>query len=94
MSALTQARAAGRVGCCVPFCGRTRKSPAGRFSEWICGDHWRLIDKERRRVWGRVHRRWRRFGPASRETAPLVAYARLWAALKRQAIERAAGITG
>lgn len=81
--------APGRVRCCVPFCRKTRKNELG-FDEWLCGDHWRLIDKARRQVWGRINRRWRRFGPV--KTSP--AYGRVWASLKRQAIERAAGIAG
>lgn len=58
--------------------------------EWICGDHWLMVDKKRRRVWGRFYGRWRRFGPP--ENAPSIKR-RLWDCLKRQAIERAAGIT-
>lgn len=84
-----------RLQCCVPFCRRTRGrrngDPAGGVREWICGDHWRLIDKARRRVWGRIRGRWRRFGPpaAADDMAD-----RLWASLKRQATERALGISG
>jgi hypothetical protein len=74
-----------RLRCIVPFCRRT----TGRadFEEWICGDHWRLIDKDRRRVYGRHLRRWRRYGSSAYGPAA----ARIWRALSAQAIQRAAG---
>jgi hypothetical protein len=74
-----------RLTCIVPFCRHTRKD-ADKFNEWICGDHWRLIEKKYRRVYGRRARRWRRFRTGGE------AGARLWAWMKRRAIERAAGI--
>ncbi|MCW5693819.1 MAG: hypothetical protein KIT48_15775 [Pseudolabrys sp.] len=80
-----------RLQCCVPFCRRTRKNENPEYVEWICGDHWPLIDKPRRRVWGRIRGRWRRFGPPA--AADAIAR-RLWACLKRQAIERTTGIAG
>lgn len=77
----------GRIACCVPFCRRT----TGRteFSEWLCGDHWRLIDKRRRQVYGRYMRQWRRYSHG--KIVPQ-AVDRIWNRLKREAIERAAGI--
>jgi hypothetical protein len=74
-----------RLACCVPFCRRT----TGRteFVEWICGKHWPLIDHRYRRVYGRAARRWRRYRVGGERAA------RLWRRIKRQAIERAAGIT-
>jgi len=81
---------AARITCCVPFCRRTTRNDEA-FVEWICGDHWKLADKPRRRVWGRVKGRWRRYGPPA--AAPYIEH-RLWASLKRQAIERAVGIAG
>ena len=87
-----------RLQCCVPFCRRTRAydRPAdavegARPTEWICGDHWLLVDKAKRRVWGRIRGRWRRFGPPAAANA---IEDRLWARLKREAIERAMGIAG
>lgn len=76
-----------RLLCCVPFCRRT----TGRteFSEWLCGPHWRLVDKRKRQVYGRYMRQWRRYGPTERMAA---AAGRIWERLKREAIERAAGI--
>lgn len=81
--------APGRIGCCVPFCRRTRLNDNPKFVEWLCPEHWPLIDKTRRRVWGRIKGRWRRFGPPAAASS---IEDRLWGALKRQAIERAAGV--
>ena len=82
-----------RIACCVPHCPRTRGDrkgdPVTPDMEWICGDHWRMADKRRRKVWGRVKGRWRRFGPDA-DRGPIDD--RLWRALKRQAINRAFGI--
>jgi hypothetical protein len=103
-----------RSNCCVPFCRRT----STRFSaEWVCGEHWRLVDRDLKRFrtkrlrtiarlvesyaaraegfktaaeqfqdpasirayWAR--RRWRRVERAT------------WARMKRQATERALGIS-
>lgn len=81
-----------RVRCLVPFCRRT--TPAGRFgadAQWICGDHWRAIPKPRRRVWGRLRKRWRRYGPQAGVHFD-ARWWRIWDRLKRAAIEAAAGI--
>jgi hypothetical protein len=79
-----------RLRCCVPFCRSTRKRRPGTHpdAEWICGDHWVLISKRYRRVWGRINKKWRRFGPPDH----IATYHRLWSRLKRYAIERAAGL--
>jgi hypothetical protein len=74
-----------RLGCCVPFCRRT--TARAEFDEWICGKHWQMVSKDRRRAYGRRTRQWRRY-----YTVDDAVMARLWAALKREAIERAAGI--
>ena len=76
----------GRLACVVPFCRRT--TARADFDEWICGDHWRLIDKVRRQVHGRHLRRWRRYGAAAYGPAA----ARIWRRMVEQAIQRAAGI--
>jgi hypothetical protein len=82
-----------RISCIVPFCRHTRGDrkgdPLKPGTEWICGDHWRLVDRQHRSAYGRYGKRWRRFGPPPRSRE---AHARLWAWLKRRAIERAAGI--
>lgn len=78
----------------MPFCRRT--TGRAEFSEWLCGDHWRLVDKRRRRVYGRYMRQWRRFGPSGNTPEYYArvhaAAGRIWNRIKRQAIERAAGI--
>lgn len=82
-----------RINCCVPFCKRTRK-PINDATEWICGDHWKIVRKNRRRVYGRHKKRWRRFGPEWTADKYLFCrrIRRLWNSLKREAIERAAGL--
>ncbi|WP_156927842.1 hypothetical protein [Bradyrhizobium sp. Tv2a-2] len=78
-----------RARCVVPFCRRTTK----RFkAEWICGNHWPLIPKAQRRVWGRLRKRWRRYGPEAGVHFD-ARWWRIWDRLKREAIERAAGIS-
>lgn len=47
----------GRIPCCVPFCRRTIS--VGRFSEWICGPHWRLVGKRARRFKRLTEKAWR-----------------------------------
>jgi hypothetical protein len=76
-----------RIACYIPFCRHTRKNPG--FSEWICGDHWRMVPKDRRRAYGRLKRVWRRF----HHEADGIRADRIWSRLKRQAIETAVGIT-
>lgn len=78
-----------RIQCVVPFCRRT----TARFkppTEWICGEHWKLIPHAQRRVWGRLRRQWRRFGPESGIGGER--WYRVWDRLKRSAIEAAGGI--
>lgn len=76
-----------RLHCCVPFCRRT----TARFqppTEWICGRHWQLVSKDKRRVYGRRKRAWRRYHHENDG----IAADRIWSRLKREAIERAAGV--
>ncbi len=72
-----------RIACLVPFCRRTRTFNVMKASdiEWICSDHWRATDRETRRIYFRAKRRQRR------------ARHWFWDKLKRQAIERAGGIS-
>jgi hypothetical protein len=75
---------AERLACQVPFCRRTTAAsrfPAG--TEWICADHWRLVDRRRRRVYARAKRQL--------PERPGV-LAMLWSRLKAEAIEAAMGI--
>jgi hypothetical protein len=78
-----------RLQCAIPFCRRT--TPRRGCAEWICGDHWRLIDPIHRRVYGRRRGRWRRYAPEDDQNR-VNALWRLWCFLKRRATERAAGI--
>lgn len=73
-----------RTGCVVPFCRRTSTLFP---SEWICGDHWRLVDRslkmfrtKRLKAAQRNRKRWERLERAT------------WRRMKRQAIERALGL--
>ena len=77
---------AARIRCVVPYCRRT--TARADFDEWICGDHWRLIDKVKRQVYGRYLRRWRRYGSSEYGAAA----SRIWRRLCAIAIERAGGI--
>lgn len=86
-----------RLTCCVPFCRHTTKRV--EFLEWICGDHWRLIDKTKRQVYGRIAREWRRYKVRPYTADATVDYRsmvnridRIWGSLKREAIERGAGL--
>ncbi len=68
----------GRLPCCVPFCRRT--TPSGRWAEWLCPRHWRLVDADIKAL----RRHARRKGRARLD-------AMLWRRAKRQAVERALG---
>ncbi len=87
---------AGRVACCVPFCGRTAPDD-GQFTEILCGRHYRLARPALRRRLTRVRRLYRR--AAMRGDAGAVERAgrldcAIWQAIKREAIEVAVGIAG
>jgi hypothetical protein len=82
-----------RSCCSVPFCRRTTTTfPPGH--EWVCGEHWRLVDRALKTIRARLVRRWKRNGrwaryqPGDAVDRTLDA---LWRRMKRQAIERAAG---
>lgn len=75
-----------RISCAVPFCRRTTKRTD--FEQWLCPDHWPLIPKVKRQVYGRYLRRWRRYGDAAYGAAAN----RIWRALVRTAREAAGGI--
>ena len=79
---------ADRIPCVVPFCRRT--APRAKFpdaSEIICGKHWRMARKSRRRIYsmmlrnerdGILNERQRRLGW------------RLWEAIKAEVLTAAA----
>ncbi len=68
-----------RIHCAVPGCARTRKP--GAHTEFICSTHWPMTDRKLRRVMFRARKR------GEVETDCMA-----WRKLKRQAIERAAGV--
>lgn len=73
------------IVCCVPFCGRRHRNVEG-YGEWCCGPHFGLTDAMARKVYKRMLKRERPGfdGVQSRD--------RIWRRIKRQAVERAAGI--
>ena len=84
-----------RVPCLVPGCRRTyapRSEEAG--DEVICGKHYRLADKSlltRNRKWRRVLAR--ENAPTTRALRVHDLLMRVWDRIKRQAIERAGGLS-
>jgi hypothetical protein len=72
-----------RLQCLVPFCRRTIRRTAlpPEHNEWICGKHWTVTSV----TWRRRRALFRRRGRRDLE-------AMMWKRLKRQAIERAAGL--
>lgn len=79
-----------RLSCAVPFCRRWRgdrkDDPVSAYSEWICGDHWRLVDRRLRRLFKRMQRRLRAGALCA---SPHRLHDYVWERMKRQAIERA-----
>lgn len=67
--------------CCVPFCRCTTKRV---FYEWICGSHWKLVDRSLRREKREAETRWKDEGNEFWPT-----YDAVWQRCKTQAIERA-----
>lgn len=50
-----------RLACCIPFCRRTFRydkngTPWPEGHETMCGKHWRMIGKDRRRRWSKLYR--------------------------------------
>lgn len=68
-----------RLRCLVPFCKRTT---GRRVDEWICGDHWRPVPSQAKRLLARCRRRRDR-----------LSFDLTWEWIKRKAIEIAAGIS-
>lgn len=48
-----------RLHCCVPFCSRTTRPERG-FTEWVCGKHWPLVSRRRKRAYSLTKRRVRK----------------------------------
>ncbi|WP_119301117.1 hypothetical protein [Dongia deserti] len=88
----------GRIACVVPFCKRTapRDPNDDANAEIICGGHKRLVDSGLRRLHRRVCRKVEGL-EVCRANLGLAKTLfgierRVWAKMKEQAIERAAGI--
>lgn len=85
-----------RLSCCVPFCHRTRGDRKGDplvpDMEWICREHWRLVPSRLKRRRTKIRRIEKRSDDLCIEFRVEEADLKIWAACKRQAIERAAGI--
>lgn len=79
-----------RIRCEVPFCRRTAKrlpddTAATRI---ICGKHWRLGDARYRKLYSMAKRNWKKTGT---DRYGWLMH-RAWERVRRQAIERAAGL--
>ena len=70
----------GRIGCSVPFCRRSTQHK-GQFDSWVCAKHWQAVPKLERRIYSRARKR----------GDPSAATDRIWARLKRIAIEHRVG---
>lgn len=90
-------KAGDRTSCSVPFC---RRSTAGVWKGFICGPHWRLVDRDLKRLRTRVRQRYMRLGEVVtiprgwRCLTDRAARADngIWRRMVRQAAERAAGL--
>lgn len=101
----TSARSGARLQCCVPFCSRSRGDwkgdPVSKYSEWICADHWRLVDRRLKTIRRRILQRaefimggddYKRGLVHRRAITAIGSNARIWTKMKAQAIERAMGM--
>lgn len=79
-----------RIPCVVPYCRRTIKD-TGEFDLWICGIHWRLVDKRLKRRIAKVRRVIRRSSGRHNWRARLL-HSKIWHQCQAQAIERAMGL--
>lgn len=82
-----------KLACVVPFCPHTTTRHPDA-AEWICADHWRLVSKLAKLGLRRSREKCLRHP----EKHPQRAFyfqlnQKFWGHAKRQAIERAAGIT-
>jgi len=73
-----------------PSCGERKGQPKiRREHEWICGEHWRLVDPNVKRVKRWAERRYRK-KPTAKALRRVLFW---WTQCKRQAIEVAVGIS-
>lgn len=85
-----------RIPCCVPFCRRTIATSPG-YREFLCGPHLRLARPALRRRRALFRRRYKRAVLQADFPAALRAFRgenAIWDAIKKEAIERSAGISG
>jgi len=75
--------------CAVPFCPNDRKAHDGDMPEWLCRQHFKLVDWRVRRLHLRMVR-YQHNGILSIASHRLMKV--VWERCKRQAIEKAAGI--
>ncbi len=95
---MTQRPRYPRVNCCVPFCRRgSTKWPVPY--ELICGEHYRMADKALRMKRARVRRKLVKLGELDAVNCRSLTERAcridnlFWARIKRQATERALGIS-
>ncbi|CAM5769904.1 hypothetical protein BMIN10S_03063 [Bosea minatitlanensis] len=83
---------APRIPCCVPFCtgsrGDRKNDPIRLGMEWICSKHWRLVSPKTKRLRSAARRRFKAQPDVARR-----ADWRIWSRCKREAIERAMGVS-
>lgn len=80
-----------RIACQVIGCGRTiNGAKIAPNAEWICADHWRLVDRRTKLMLTRIKRKRNRLADPCLLTA---LGNKVWDRAKAQAIERAMGIT-
>lgn len=85
-----------RIKCSVPGCLRTRGRRKGDHRDlttddkWLCGEHWRLVPRQTKRIFFRLCKRGRRAGWP---WGMVIAHDRIWARIEREAIETAVGIS-
>lgn len=82
-----------RLHCVVLFCTHTTRKKEGDGTEWICSDHWRLADRRLKSLRTRIKCRYRAKRTADNRLKAWRIDCWIWERLKRQAIERAVGIS-
>jgi hypothetical protein len=78
-----------RVGCCVPYCNRSFKREHHGEYRVCCGTHWRMADKDLRRLFSTLRKRGERHGWTH---ARILANNRLYDRIVASAIENLMGV--
>jgi hypothetical protein len=89
-----------RIHCVALGCRRTRKPWGdGRETRWVCGTHWRLVSKVKKRRMSKALRKWNKItchGAGGTETRLARRWCRIWwmtfEAACKEAIEASVGI--